>query len=181
MEGRRIEIDFLLYENYNVEGYFPAYHMNKTSWITVALDGSVPDDEVKLLLDMSFEATAPKMHKKKKEEKGVRCLGIFECYLIWVNVIGFFLYLFNMFLYLHTENVQVDVVLTICSLLGGSAGILLAILLFDRKAVKDNMMSRVFIACVFVIQVIILLMVKGHHADHITLAFGSFLQNIKYY
>ncbi|WP_371297947.1 hypothetical protein [Ruminococcus sp.] len=26
--------------------------MNKTSWITVALDGSVPDDEVKLLLDI---------------------------------------------------------------------------------------------------------------------------------
>ena len=50
------------------EGYFPAYHMNKTSWITVALDGSVPDDEVKLLLDMSFEATASKMHKKIKEE-----------------------------------------------------------------------------------------------------------------
>ena len=50
------------------EGYFPAYHMNKTSQLTVALDGSVPDDEVKLLLDMSFEATAPKMRKKKKEE-----------------------------------------------------------------------------------------------------------------
>ena len=77
-------------------------------------------------------------------------MGIFEYYLIWVNVIGFFLYLFNMFLYLHTENVQVDAILTICSLIGGSAGILLAILLFDRKAVKDNMMSRVFIACVFV-------------------------------
>lgn len=52
----------------NKEGYFPAYHMNKTSWITVALDGSVPDDEVKNLLDMSFESTAPKVHKKKKEE-----------------------------------------------------------------------------------------------------------------
>ena len=52
----------------NKEGYFPAYHMNKTSWITVALDGSVPDDEIRMLLDMSFEATAPKIHKKKKEE-----------------------------------------------------------------------------------------------------------------
>jgi len=40
-------------------------------------------------------------------------------------------------------------------LIGGSVGILLAILLFDRKNVKDNMMSRVFIVCVFVIQVII--------------------------
>ena len=52
----------------NKEGYFPAYHMNKTSWITVALDGSVPDDEIRMLLDMSFEATASKIRKKKKEE-----------------------------------------------------------------------------------------------------------------
>ena len=82
-------------------------------------------------------------------------LGIFEYYLIGVNIIGFFMYLLNMFLYSHTENGQVDAILTSWSLIGGSAGILLAILLFDRKAVKDNMMSRVFIACVFVIQVII--------------------------
>lgn len=109
----------------------------------------------------------------------MNCLGIFEYYLIGVNVIGFFLYLLNMFLYSHTENGQVDAILTIWSLIGGSAGILLAILLFDRKAVKDNMMSRVFIACVFVIQVIILLMVKGHHADHITLAFWEFFAKYK--
>lgn len=47
------------------KGYFPAYHMNKTSWITVALDGSAPDDEIKILLAMSFEATAPKVLKKR--------------------------------------------------------------------------------------------------------------------
>lgn len=46
-------------------GYFPAYHMSKTNWITVALDGSVSEDEIKMLLDMSFEATASK-HKAKK-------------------------------------------------------------------------------------------------------------------
>lgn len=106
-------------------------------------------------------------------------LEIFEYYLIGVNIIGFFLYLLNMFLYSHTANGQVDAILTIWSLIGGSAGILLAILLLDRKAVKDNMMSRVFIACVFVIQVIILLMVKGHHADHITLAFWEFFAKYK--
>ncbi len=49
------------------DGYFPAYHMSKTSWITAALDGTVLDDEIKMLLDMSFEATAPKIRKKKKE------------------------------------------------------------------------------------------------------------------
>ena len=46
-------------------GFFPAYHMNKESWITVALDKSVNDDTIKMLLDMSYDATALKTHKKK--------------------------------------------------------------------------------------------------------------------
>lgn len=40
------------------EGFYPAYHMSKSSWITAALDGSVSDNKIKLLLDMSYEATA---------------------------------------------------------------------------------------------------------------------------
>ena len=47
-------------------GIFPAYHMNKEQWITVALDGSVSDDKIKMLLDMSYQATAPKARKKKR-------------------------------------------------------------------------------------------------------------------
>ena len=38
-------------------GYFPAYHMNKEKWVSIALDGSVPDDEIKNLLDMSYKLT----------------------------------------------------------------------------------------------------------------------------
>ena len=34
-------------------GIFPAYHMNKASWITVALDSSVPVETIELLLDVS--------------------------------------------------------------------------------------------------------------------------------
>lgn len=48
------------------EGFFPAYHMSKTNWITVALDGSVHEDKIKLLLDMSFDVTSPKLPKKRK-------------------------------------------------------------------------------------------------------------------
>lgn len=66
-------------------------------------------------------------------------------YVIAINIIGFLFYLVNMWLYSHTEEGQMDKALTVLTLPGGSAGILLAILLFDRKAVKDNMMSRVFI------------------------------------
>ncbi len=45
-------------------GFFPAYHMNKSNWITVALDGSVPDEQIKTLLDMSYDLTAAKPKKK---------------------------------------------------------------------------------------------------------------------
>ena len=47
------------------DGYFPAYHMNKENWITAALDGSAPEDKLRLVLDMSYTATAPKLRKKK--------------------------------------------------------------------------------------------------------------------
>ena len=49
-------------------GFFPAYHMSKDSWITVALDGSVSDDKTKMLLDMSYEATIPKTCKRDTDK-----------------------------------------------------------------------------------------------------------------
>ncbi|MCD7871961.1 MAG: MmcQ/YjbR family DNA-binding protein [Clostridiales bacterium] len=41
-------------------GFYPAYHMNKDNWISAALDGSVPDETIKMLLDISFEAVKSK-------------------------------------------------------------------------------------------------------------------------
>lgn len=38
-------------------GFLPAYHMNKTQWITILLDGSLTIDDVAPLLDMSWNAT----------------------------------------------------------------------------------------------------------------------------
>lgn len=48
------------------QGFYPAYHMNKENWITVALDSSAPDDKIKMLVDMSYEFTIKKALKKKK-------------------------------------------------------------------------------------------------------------------
>lgn len=47
------------------EGFHPAYHMNKERWLTIRLDGSAPDDAIKSLLDLSWQATAPKRRPKK--------------------------------------------------------------------------------------------------------------------
>lgn len=94
----------------------------------------------------------------------------FEKYLVIINIIGFLMYLINMWLYSHTKEGQVDKFLTILSLAGASPGILLAIILFDKKAHKGTMMSRVFVISVFIIQIILFLMWKGYMNDKITLA-----------
>ena len=39
------------------KGFAPAYHMNKTHWISILLDGTVSDDEIYNLLDMSYGLT----------------------------------------------------------------------------------------------------------------------------
>lgn len=78
-------------------------------------------------------------------------------YLVIINIIGFILFLVNTLLYCFTVEGQIDSVLTIAALLGASLGIVLAILIFDRKAVKGNMMSRVFVSCILVIQIILFL------------------------
>ena len=50
-------------------GIFPAYHMNKASWLTAALDGSAPAETIGLLLDVSYELTKPKIRRKTANRK----------------------------------------------------------------------------------------------------------------
>ena len=45
------------------EGVYPAYHMNKLHWISVALPDA-PDDVFQFLLNASFEATKTKRKKR---------------------------------------------------------------------------------------------------------------------
>ena len=61
-----VKIDDVLFHDALLEreGYFPAYHMNKGTWISIFLDGSVPEDEITEMIDISYMAVAPK-HKKK--------------------------------------------------------------------------------------------------------------------
>lgn len=38
-------------------GFAPAYHMNKKHWLTVRLDGSVPEEMIHRLIGISYELT----------------------------------------------------------------------------------------------------------------------------
>ena len=42
------------------EGVFPAYHMNRSHWLSLALDGSADDDTIRWLVGMSFDLTKGK-------------------------------------------------------------------------------------------------------------------------
>ena len=44
-------------------GYYPAYHMHRTNWLTILLDGTVPVEDICPLLDMSYEMTQTKRKK----------------------------------------------------------------------------------------------------------------------
>lgn len=49
----------------NNEGVFKAYHMNKEHWISVLLDGSVSEEEIAFLINMSYTLVDKKNRKKK--------------------------------------------------------------------------------------------------------------------
>lgn len=46
------------------KGIIPSYHMNKRHWITVLLDGTVSDNKVFELINVSYQAT---MSRKKRK------------------------------------------------------------------------------------------------------------------
>ena len=53
-----LKCDTKLIGSFRMEpGIFPGWHMNKTHWLTVALDGTVEDEKIKFLVNMSYELT----------------------------------------------------------------------------------------------------------------------------
>ena len=59
--GDPLLCDLLIQE----KGYFPGYHLNKGNWISILLDGTVPMDEIRDLIDRSFMITASKKTKNE--------------------------------------------------------------------------------------------------------------------
>lgn len=50
-------------------GFYPAYHMNKAHWVTAALDGTIGQNEIKWLVDMSYDLAAPKQRASRSAPK----------------------------------------------------------------------------------------------------------------
>ena len=46
------------------EGFMPAWYMNQNSWVTILLDGSVADEEIREYLDMAYALAGDKRGKR---------------------------------------------------------------------------------------------------------------------
>ena len=59
-----LKIDPLMMGSFLQEkGILPAYHMSKTCWISALLDGTVSEETLSFLIDISFELTDKKCKK----------------------------------------------------------------------------------------------------------------------
>ncbi len=45
----------------------PGYHLNKSHWNTIEIDGSIPDDFIKNLIDESYDLVVLKLKKDEKQ------------------------------------------------------------------------------------------------------------------
>lgn len=50
-----LKLDDKVFESLNIKGIYPAYHMNKKSWVSVILDDTLSDEEIMRLVDISYE------------------------------------------------------------------------------------------------------------------------------
>ena len=50
---------------YFESGVFPAYHMSKKHWLTLALDGSCADETIMWVTKISYDLTRKKIGRKK--------------------------------------------------------------------------------------------------------------------
>ena len=77
-------------------------------------------------------------------------------YLLIVNAISFFLTAINGALR-KKSSFNIEVLLMICAFLGGSLGILISAIIFDRKIEKENILTRICAVCMLVIHTILIL------------------------
>lgn len=61
------EVGWLLRQKYP-ETVLPGYHMNKTHWNTVLLNGTVPEEELKEMVDDSYRLVRGKLPKAERLE-----------------------------------------------------------------------------------------------------------------
>ena len=53
-------------------GFLPAYHMSKSTWVSILLDETVPDARIEFLLGLSYELVAPRIKSAGQKSGEIR-------------------------------------------------------------------------------------------------------------
>ena len=89
-------------------------------------------------------------------------LDWFQKYLVAINIIAFCLFTIDFVRYLQSgKGIRHFWICDIALLAGGSIGTLIALLLWDRKIVKENITWRVYVICLLIIHIVIYFFVYG--------------------
>ena len=94
-------------------------------------------------------------------------------YLVIINMAGFLLAAADAWMRRKTGR-QMGAVLMGISLPGGALGVLAGLILLNRRLDKSNMMSRVFVVCMAVLQGALLVFLKNGSGGEFTFAFWRF-------
>lgn len=94
-------------------------------------------------------------------------------YLVIINMAGFLLAAADAWMRGKTGR-QMGAVLMGISLPGGALGVLAGLILLNRRLDKSNMMSRVFVVCMAVLQGALLVFLKNGSRGEFTFAFWRF-------
>lgn len=97
-------------------------------------------------------------------------------YLIIINIISFGLFSIKLLM----PKKQIDNILYIICLFGGSLGTLVSMLIFDRNTKKDNMMLKIFAICIFIIQIILYMILQLNLTNNFNFSIISFFQKNKF-
>ncbi len=95
-------------------------------------------------------------------------------YLIIINILGF-----GIEWICAAKHRYQEWLLVLVAAAGGPFGMLAAMLLFDRKAEKENMLSHVFCICVVVIQPLTYLLIRKLQTGHLSLDFWRYFAQHK--
>ena len=99
-------------------------------------------------------------------------------YLFAINCIAFLLYLIHV--RMHHANKVMQMIINLLCVAGGALGVIGAILCFDRKAKKENMMTRVLASCMLVMQIVLIMLLKKQDASF-NVSILSFFLNHRYF
>lgn len=64
----KCEPDLAMHLRHAYNAVLPGYHMNKKHWNTVIMDGSIPDAEIRKMIDDSYELVVAILNKSDREK-----------------------------------------------------------------------------------------------------------------